>query len=316
MLDPSVGRWLEEDPELFGTGDPNLYRPMGNDPTDKTDPTGLETDNDLMFRQFKQHVKIGGGQVAFNQHITDVLSGVNGEIEVRTGSSAEGVVGDSRKEWKGGISVQYKGTNRRRIDFVQFFWAEAKVFHCKGPWTEEPGRMAVPNYRFGVIGNYETVDPGPFRFGDKVILFDMPGRDSLYVDSRTDDPRINSRGGLWTYVGDDGIIMHDTPDLAQLAMERLRQRYFGREGIAWAQKVTSIDVAIHYATFLAVQGRALWELDWTSEGVYNYYKDSFPRFYINPAHSRGFLVQQHMNPGEYLAPFRKALGDHADVLKE
>jgi hypothetical protein len=42
MLDPSVGRWLEEDPILFGAGDPNLYRPMGNDPANLSDPNGLE----------------------------------------------------------------------------------------------------------------------------------------------------------------------------------------------------------------------------------------------------------------------------------
>ena len=40
MLDPSIGRWLEEDPEGFDAGDANLFRYVGNDPTNETDPTG------------------------------------------------------------------------------------------------------------------------------------------------------------------------------------------------------------------------------------------------------------------------------------
>jgi len=40
--DPSVGKWLSEDPSGFGAGDANLYRYCGNGPTDGTDPSGLE----------------------------------------------------------------------------------------------------------------------------------------------------------------------------------------------------------------------------------------------------------------------------------
>lgn len=41
MFDPSIGRWLEEDPIDFDGGDANLYRYVGNDPVNRTDPTGL-----------------------------------------------------------------------------------------------------------------------------------------------------------------------------------------------------------------------------------------------------------------------------------
>jgi hypothetical protein len=44
MYDPSVGRWLEEDPEGFGAGDANLYRYVGNSPTNRTDSSGLQDD--------------------------------------------------------------------------------------------------------------------------------------------------------------------------------------------------------------------------------------------------------------------------------
>ena len=41
MYDPSIGRWLSEDPSGFDGGDPNLYRYVGNSPTNFTDATGL-----------------------------------------------------------------------------------------------------------------------------------------------------------------------------------------------------------------------------------------------------------------------------------
>jgi hypothetical protein len=40
--DPTVGRWTAEDPIAFEGGDANLYRYVGNEPTDFVDPTGLD----------------------------------------------------------------------------------------------------------------------------------------------------------------------------------------------------------------------------------------------------------------------------------
>jgi hypothetical protein len=42
MYDPTVGRWLEEDPMGFNAGDSNLYRYVENNPTDATDPSGMD----------------------------------------------------------------------------------------------------------------------------------------------------------------------------------------------------------------------------------------------------------------------------------
>ena len=40
--DPNTGRWLSQDPIGFGGGDANLYRAVGNHPTNATDPSGSE----------------------------------------------------------------------------------------------------------------------------------------------------------------------------------------------------------------------------------------------------------------------------------
>lgn len=40
--DPSIGRWMQEDPIRFEGGDPNLFRFVGNKPINFTDPEGLQ----------------------------------------------------------------------------------------------------------------------------------------------------------------------------------------------------------------------------------------------------------------------------------
>jgi hypothetical protein len=41
MFDPTVARFTSQDPDGFAAGDPNLYRFVGNHPTNATDPSGL-----------------------------------------------------------------------------------------------------------------------------------------------------------------------------------------------------------------------------------------------------------------------------------
>jgi RHS repeat-associated protein len=45
--DPLTGRFLSEDPAGFAAGDPNLYRYVGNSPTNASDPSGLFVDTVL-----------------------------------------------------------------------------------------------------------------------------------------------------------------------------------------------------------------------------------------------------------------------------
>ena len=62
-FDPQTGRFVSEDPLGFGAGDANLNRYVGNDPLNKTDPSGLEewpekSDRDL--RELYQ-IRYGAG---------------------------------------------------------------------------------------------------------------------------------------------------------------------------------------------------------------------------------------------------------------
>jgi hypothetical protein len=42
MFDPTIGRWLTQDPLAFAAGDADLYRYVGNGPTNQVDPFGLD----------------------------------------------------------------------------------------------------------------------------------------------------------------------------------------------------------------------------------------------------------------------------------
>jgi RHS repeat-associated protein len=55
---PLIGRWTSKDPILFGGGDTNLYRYVGNDPVNFIDPSGLQS---MVVRQVPFYPVGGGG---------------------------------------------------------------------------------------------------------------------------------------------------------------------------------------------------------------------------------------------------------------
>jgi hypothetical protein len=65
MYNPIVGRWMEEDPILFKAGDADLYRDVGNDPTNSVDPSGLQAEmrivREMEGRDFDTSLYPGNG---------------------------------------------------------------------------------------------------------------------------------------------------------------------------------------------------------------------------------------------------------------
>jgi hypothetical protein len=104
MYDPLVGRFLEEDPLDFAPGDPNLFRYVHNNPTNATDPSGMEeipvpeklTPQNVSGGYFDTFV--GGITRTLDGHLTASIAKYNGHR---------------------GITISYKGVNADKALFVQ-----------------------------------------------------------------------------------------------------------------------------------------------------------------------------------------------------
>ena len=75
MYDPSIGRWLSEDPSGFDGGDPNLYRYVGNSPANATDPTGLIQAGNPLNSLFGGY---SGGTVSANKPVSPYVASGGG----------------------------------------------------------------------------------------------------------------------------------------------------------------------------------------------------------------------------------------------
>jgi len=64
VYNPATGTWEEQDPSGFGAGDANLYRYVGNAPTNATDPSGLQQQqtSDLRAWEGKGYGAFGRGE--------------------------------------------------------------------------------------------------------------------------------------------------------------------------------------------------------------------------------------------------------------
>ena len=113
--DPSVGRWLSEDPTGLAGGDANLYRYCGNGPTDATDPTGLGEAGKPGTVTFR-------GRNA-SKHDCIVLGGTVTEVD-----------GDN-------VTVAYKDDNGRPA--VDTFPYQEQVLDGSADFGERPGNAAT-----------------------------------------------------------------------------------------------------------------------------------------------------------------------------
>jgi hypothetical protein len=138
MYDPSVGRWLEEDP-LGLEPDSNPHRYVDNGPTNSTDPTGLfkgarKTVRDLTIRETAK-VK------AFNGVI-------DGQLEVGFGK----LYGDR------GIYIAYSGKNADQVCFLQVIHAEITYVDRLGGLRRirEDGTFEYDEKVYGKIWNWQN----------------------------------------------------------------------------------------------------------------------------------------------------------------
>jgi RHS repeat-associated protein len=68
--DPSTERWISQDPIGFASGDTDLYRYAGDNPTSYTDPTGLREADDRLTNRTKQLVDVSK---ILENHVNEVI---------------------------------------------------------------------------------------------------------------------------------------------------------------------------------------------------------------------------------------------------
>jgi hypothetical protein len=187
MFDPSTARWMSEDPASFGAGDADLYRYVGNSPTNEMDPSGLAEVREHSGTFYGVWGPIGSEgdqtfQVNVNVTSNAVFSGEAGWLK---------------------IDVNTKVTNPAKFQFIQFVYTIRKDFTT--------GKI-VPGGRIKLKdGRYMTyADSYPYAGGDAQTL-DVGNRTSTFfgVTSYTNNGRTKS------------AILYDSPTVDEISEPEL-----------------------------------------------------------------------------------------------
>lgn len=242
--DAATGRWTSQDPLGFDAGDSNLYRYVGNAPTNATDPSG--------YWSFARHVglqqratatltkegnridpeRYGGGKV-------QVKDGPHGAIVVHTGAEFT-----SRKEvYKNAISIKYtdERPNVSDVQFYQFFWYEMLIKYTdKNKKVVEAAMGITAPTTIGIVKSSKDKN-SPIYYVDSISKkspeYLAEGAGIRTKDSMTLLDRVGKQG------------------LEELSMDKK----FGEN-----PNVISIKQIHHFDTFLMYKNKSIYSVSWTS----------------------------------------------------
>ncbi len=266
MFDPIVGRWLEEDPIDFDGGDPNLYRYVGNNPTNNIDPEGTQAVDVGALKAANARITAGTVHPPWRSG-WDLISyrdvrgkNINGKAVITTNASAAYVgVDGTPKTPSNGITIQYEGDDFKNIHILQFVaitvqaYQRGKVY----PGAGELGSLV------DIQGTYNNHGALAVPYGEWTV--DTPNavptiRDGVMV--RSGHPFVTGQAkGVWR---DDNAMstrtFFDEPNLPTAIRTREYNRYsIVTPGI----EPTGFYVTLHARTFLVhADGTLLYEVDW------------------------------------------------------
>jgi hypothetical protein len=153
MYDPTIGRWTSQDPIGFEAGDANLYRYVGNGPTDGTDPSGLRV-------------------IAT---ISEYVFGIQGVGTIQAAQLSDYIGKNALISMVGSIKVPKDDLNKAGYQVLKIFGV-----YRKGGWDGTTvsggagstinGRPVLPRYGVWVAGRWQT---SPFKPGDPDEQFNM-----------------------------------------------------------------------------------------------------------------------------------------------
>lgn len=203
MFDPTIGRWLQEDPIEFEAGDPNLYRYVENNALNMTDLSGLEP---AVKEQVSETLKIDlgnnqfvylSGKVYFRGTIEGVANKDDGVVITTMCNSEEvskklhffQIVMRTSKAVKGD-----KPTPAFPIEVLD----ERGIVPIKGVFWSESGRWRVDTFSTkslfyeykGTSRRFKTIDSAN---GAPLFVFEMSDGPGLFKTPNTQMEEFSAR---------------------------------------------------------------------------------------------------------------------------
>jgi RHS repeat-associated protein len=155
--DPHTGRFISQDPSGFRAGDFDLYRYVGNDPTNLTDPRGLSADASeaagLAAEQAAQAASMAEEEAAglAANAAEEILIAANGEVEKKNLIETEegkrfppDSTGPKREQ--GEVKVGFPGGLRIRAEFEEA--AEKRIREDIKALIEIQQKLGADQYKY------------------------------------------------------------------------------------------------------------------------------------------------------------------------
>jgi uncharacterized protein RhaS with RHS repeats len=229
MYYTGTGQWMQEDPIGFDAGDPNLRRYVGNDPTNATDPTGLE----------KKEWKIA------NPKGTLIL--YKDPTAAEFPDKPAGVPSHS-------VLFQFKADNTAdadRVTFLQYIYTTLQMATRGGPST----------YQTGTKHTASGDSPLTTDINKPIWRVDADNTEMAKLGI----PYYHESGGRgWRKKGE--IAMVDTPAAAIGVVD---DKIIEMKNNKRLDQVTWLKGVDHFRTFLLFDGRPVFDIGWEGKFEWN-----------------------------------------------
>jgi RHS repeat-associated protein len=216
--DPATGRFLGEDPKGFGAGDSNLYRYVGNQPTGRIDPMGLDWSDWVVSRMPDSWVNyLGSSRSNWIGHASNISAGYADALSFGLTSYARRGLGWDNVDYN---SWYYTGgqIGGSIHSFALGYGAAGRVPQA-GIWAYRGAQgytVAGSVYGVGHSSYVLITDPQNFGFTDALGFLPLGG----YVTSAAMRPLVYTR----FYRGSTHYDVAETVQNQAVNIERLMAR--------------------------------------------------------------------------------------------